>query len=141
MARIIYLFFGSLAVLTVISFGYITPINQWANIRGTPGNLVSTPIDRIGRGTSVPVCGTQVVREVTWYALCSGGYVSGDVVVLVTNTPTLTPTRTPTATRTPVVQVPTRIATTPTVDEVVIVTINGVDYFCDLPCSFTLRRP
>jgi hypothetical protein len=127
------------------SVGAISPINQFFNVRFTPGNTTQTPIATVVRGTSVPVSGSTVAAGSVWWRLCQGGWVAESVsrLTLFTLTPTATITRTATPSRTPVVQAPTptRIVTTPTLDEAVIVTINGVDYFCDLPCSFTVSRP
>jgi hypothetical protein len=127
------------------SVGAISPINQFFNVRSTPGNTTQTPIATVVRGTSVPVTGSTVASGSVWWRLCQGGWVAESVswLTLFTPTPTPTITRTATPSRTPVVQAPTptRIVTTPTVAEAVAVTINGVTYICDLPCSFRIEKP
>jgi hypothetical protein len=95
---------------TCASVGNVSVRYTVANIRGVSGNTTATPIGRLERGTSVPVMQPQANG---WFPLCDKGYVSGDVVLLVTNTPTLTPTRTVTATRTLVPSAtPTRVTGT-----------------------------
>lgn len=110
----------STTLLTVI--GYASPLNQFFNVRGQAGNTTLTPIATVLKGTSVPVCGTQIVNGETWLNLCGGGSVALSVAKFSTVTPAPSATATPRATST--VQ-PTRIITNTPLAASYIATVNA----------------
>lgn len=111
--RPIILYFIALLAVSAVSFaaiiGIVSPLNAFVNVRGQAGNTTLTPIGRIDKGTSAPVCSTVIANGEAWYGLCGGGYVSGAVVRYETITPARTPTPTVRATGTGTLKPPTRI--------------------------------
>lgn len=116
--------------------GLATP---YANVRQTPA-IGSAQINRIFPGDT-PAPADVGVRDgsLTWWHLCSGGYVRSDVVKVSTVTPSASPTRLSQA-QTNIAQM-TAVARTATAQPRVIIIEgeNGVVEFtiiCPVPCEF-----